>query len=157
MNTNLEAEPFDTSTNFADFRDDVFETVEHSDLSDYYPPALFAVNRESEGFMLDIEDLSDENPEYDVDWIVNELVPEIIKNTNSKIFAIILPATQKSKSGSDVNIVMLAIGDFMHTEMYVSAVSRLDGRIKLDGWHEQDVTDYIDIIKPFRRAITLQG
>lgn len=144
------------------FKKEVLETISDADveIDESYELALFTVSRQSEGRVYYVEDLLEEfEEETEMEDIVGEYLPEIIKKDNSKFFAFVFPGFQIEEEEHGPELVCVLTGTLFDMDLTTSEIQRYENDIyaSCGPWEAQDPTDYLNLTIPFRKAITYQN
>lgn len=157
-----EFDPDNPPETFREFRKQILHSIEELEVEEdeTWPPALFLVCRNGDAGVKYISDIVEESEgEMSVEIILEQVLPGIIKATDGKFYALVLPGQIKTiTDDSSDEILTILMGDFSETEMLVSKVHRYEDNLtELDAWEKQNVLNFSELVIPYRRAITLQG
>lgn len=137
------------------------------DEDETWPPALFLVQRNKEGFVVFLNELEQELEELDLDEVEEEvspttrifthIVPGIIKKNSGKYFALVFPGNHQTIDDNVEEALILVLGDINNTDMYMAEVDRDEDQPTLEPWERLNVLNFPELVVPLRRSITLQG
>lgn len=151
--------PFDLEnppTTLEDFADSVFYLIDKSEIyiDEYYPDALFIVDKSHSGDIIYADDISEEKG-ISLEKVVRYEFPKILKNKEVKWYA--CACLLENKSGHE--LLLVVYGDTHTTGACTAKVFEEEEKQVLDDWNEihPDGNNFSQIIVPLRRAIVNQG
>lgn len=132
------------------------KTLEAAEIEDDddFDTALFVVNRDKEGQIYYAYEVWERaEGKIEPEQILYQVFPTLIRNFNSKYYAVALPAARPS--GED--ILILISGDINVTDVLIADVEKEDGYLALDSWEKRSFEEFPEITQALRHSITLQG
>lgn len=157
-------DPDNPPTDYEDFKKEILRTIDDADIEvdEGYDTALFMTNRNDEGKIIYVEDITDqleeEHPELGLEEVIENYLPEFIKRFGSKFFAFVFPGFEITEKDDDPELVCVLMGSLFHTNLVTSEVIRDEDDIyaRLGPWESQEPLFYPNLVHPFRKSITYQ-
>jgi hypothetical protein len=139
-----------------EFADSVFTLIEKTPIkkTEYYPDALFLVDKFGNKEIIHGDDISDEK-EIDLDKVVKYEFPLYIKESDTKWYA----CACLLENSLGYELLLIVYGDKHSTGSCVAKIYEEDDMQTLGEWEEisPDHEKFSSIIVPIRRGIVNQG
>jgi hypothetical protein len=145
------------ATDFEGFKTDILEMLDASEFTEYYPPAVFMVNREDEGAILYLEEFLEENEELEIEEYLYDAVPNEIRKFGARLIAVVMPGNNITAIGEE-QFVLFSVADMNHVEvMTARTYTGVEGDLEMEGWSHQEPEKYADALWPYKQAVSPQG
>jgi hypothetical protein len=149
--------------NYKDFRKEILRTIEEAQIEteeEEFPTALFMVDRENNGKIVYVSDLDEEfEPDTPVEYIIQTHFPLMVQQNNSKFFAFVFQGMRWIDNEDGDEVVAILSGSIDNMDIYFAEIIRDEEEefCELEPWEKESVSNFGDLVVPFRRSICPQG
>lgn len=150
---------YDTPDTYEGFVRSVKKLIEETEVSseeDYYPDALFTVDKMDLGRIIDLDELTFKYEDLSQDDICHSLGVKHLMQDDIKWYAHV---SYVPDFANDIEYLLLITGSKMKTNIYVNQIFYEDNQAEIEDWVEANPINpsFESKVVPLRRAIVNRG